>query len=477
MNTKMRVISVGKCLFACLLITYPTVNVYAEVSSAVINKFGRYEQPFSADSLWNSRPVEPSFASDEIPKSLYFPAVQEGEFSTGFFLAKPTDPPMVIKGRTGKAGLWDVDAESFRSDITIPHWPSNVVPAAGGDGHADVVDPVNRVIHSFYQLKSIGGQWTATQYAWTPLNGRGWGNPAHYFQGARATGVPAGAGVIRKHEVNDGDTMYRHALAMSLTNNGLAANPAYIYPATSADGFAAKDNYGKVPEGALLMLPSTFNLDKLKTPELKKIAATLKTYGAYVVDANYGTPFVIYVENGSGFNLHKAVWNNIAKVELDMIRQSLRQVISAKGWVDGNSKAFIPPKNFNLLSMRGQWQLKSEGPMGVFDTLQQAVVFNKTNASVIQVNSSGRGLSHTSWALPQQGKSYSLRAVTSGGGKLRFQIFDKTLKKLTFDSNELSDGQIITFEWPSQDFQPIVTAISGVGKSSSVSATLSEIVK
>lgn len=66
---------------------------------------------------------------------------------------------------------------------------------------------------------------------------------------------------------------------------------------------------------------------------------------------------------------------------------------------------------------------------------------------------------------------------TSGGGKLRFKIFDKTLNKLTFDSNELSDDQTITFEWPSQDFQPIVTAISCVGKLSSVSATLSEIVK
>ncbi len=339
------------------------------------------------------------------------------------------------------------------------------------------MDPVSGLIHSFYQLKNIGGQWTATQYAWTALNGRGWGDPAQYFQGARATGVPAGAGVIRKHEVNDSDTMYRHALAMSLTNNGLAANPAYIYPATSADGFAGKDNYGKVPEGALLMLPSTFNLDNLKTPELKKIGATLKTYGAYVVDANYGTPFVIYVENGSGFNIHKRSWNSSVADELEMIRQSLRQVISAKAWMDGNGQLFSPSKNLNMLSMRGQWQLKSEGVMGVFDTLQQAVVFSSTSAPVVQVNSSGRGLSHISWALPQQGKSYSIRAVTKGGGKLRFQIFDKTLKKLTFDSNELSNGQAVTFEWPSQDFQPIVTAVSGVGKSSSVSGTLVEVAK
>lgn len=477
MDFKLRYILGLKCLVVFLLIIYPAANIYAAPDAVVINKFGRYEQPFAADSLWNSRPVEPSFASDEIPKSLYFPAVQEGAFSTGFFLAKPTDPPMVIKGGANKAGLWDADAESFREDIVIPHWPANVLSATGGDGHADIVDPVNNVVHSFYQLRNSDGRWTATQYAWTSLKGRGWGDPAHYFQGARATGVPAGAGVIRKHEVNDGDTMYRHALAMSLTNNGLAANPAYIYPATSADSFASKDNYGKVPEGALLMLPSAFNLDKLKTPELKKIAATLKTYGAYVVDANYGTPFVIYVENGSGLKLHTLGWNSLAKEELDMIRQSLRQVMSAKAWVDGNNQTFIPQRNFNLLSMRGAWQLKSQGVLGVFDTLQQAVVFRNSLAPVVQVNSSGRGLSHTSWALPQQGKRYLLRALSNGGGKLRFQIFDKALKKLTFDSNELSNGQEVIFEWPSKDYQPIVTVTSGVGKMSSVSGLLTEYLK
>ncbi len=161
MIATMRFMTSLKCLFACLFIIYPIVNGYAALSTGVTNKFGRYEQPFSADSLWNSRPVEPLFANDEIPRSLYFPAVQEGAFSTGFFLAKPTDPPVVIKGNAGKTGLWNVDAESFQPEVTIPHWPSTVAPATGGDGHADVVDPINGVIYSFYQLKNISGQWTA----------------------------------------------------------------------------------------------------------------------------------------------------------------------------------------------------------------------------------------------------------------------------------------------------------------------------
>jgi hypothetical protein len=473
----MRYTDLVRYLFINMVAICSISNTYAATPIANVSKFGQYEQPFSADSLWNSRPIDPNFADSQIPTSVYYPAVQEGKFSTGFFLSKPTDPQITVKGTSGTKGLWDPDAESFRPDITIPHWPADVVPAAGGDGHADIVDRDTGIIHSFYQLRNVDGKWTATQYAWTDLNGRGWGDPAHYFQGARATGVPAGAGLIRKHEVNDGDSMYRHALAMSLTNNALSPNPAYTFPATSADGFASSKNTGVIPEGALLMLPSSFNVDSLKSPELKKIANTLKTYGAYIVDANFGTPFVIYVENGSGFNLHKNGWNSPAGFELHKIREALRQVTSTKGWMDGNGQLFLPSKNLNMLSMRGQWQLKSEGELGVFDTLQQAVVFSKTAARITQVNSSGRGVSHTSWALPQQGKKYNLHAVTKGGGKLRFQIFDKILKKLTFDSNELSNGQTITFEWPSQDFQPIVTAISGVGKSSSVSGTLIEIVK
>ena len=56
-------------------------------------------------------------------------------------------------------------------------------------------------------------------------------------------------------------------------------------------------NSGQTPEGALLMLPQSFDIDKTRNATLKKVAKTLKTYGAYVVDRNHGTPFAIYFEN------------------------------------------------------------------------------------------------------------------------------------------------------------------------------------
>lgn len=434
-------------------------------------EFESYARPFAANSLWNSSPVAPEFSSYTIPTSSYFPSIHEGTYSTGCFLAEKSDLPVTIKAAAGKKGVWDADAETFRPELILPHWPADVEPAPGSDGHADVFDISTGIIHSFWKLRRNGDEWSATQYAWAKLNGRGWGDPAHYFQGARAAAVPSCAGIIRKSELNDGDEMYRHALAMSLTYNGLSANPAYIYPATSADTDYAK-NTGEIPEGALLMLPPSFNVSNIKTPALKKIANTLKTFGAYVVDRNYGTPFIIYIENGSGLKLHKNGWNNAAGNDLNLIRQSLRQVTSAQTWMDGNGNRFTPQNNLNLLSMRGPWNLSSGRTLGQFDTWQQAVVFGQTNSRTTQLNNSVRSLNPTSWAKPRQGEQYKLTATTTGGAKLRLKIIDTKLNKPVFDSNELDNNQSVTFQWPTNEYATIVFATSGIGESSSVSGTL-----
>ena len=47
------------------------------------------------------------------------------------------------------------------------------------------------------------------------------------------------------------------------------------------------------------MLPPDFKLDKITDLKLLKVVKTLMKYGAYVVDRNDNSPFVIYVENGA----------------------------------------------------------------------------------------------------------------------------------------------------------------------------------
>jgi len=444
----------------------------ASISTTGPSAWGTYWKPFAVDSPWNSRPVAPVLGDFVIPKSDYYPLVGEGKYSLEIFLAKPNDGPVHITGLPGSKGLWDPDAEMHRDMITITHWPRDATPAEGTDGHADIVDPIKGIVHSFHKLKYEAGQWVASQYAWARIDGRGWGDPAHYFQGARAAGVPSMAGVIRKHEVNDGESIYRHALAVSLTFNALSSEPAYIFPATSADGNAAKTNFGKIPEGALLMLPDSFDAQQIRHPALRKVVETLKVYGAYVVDRNVGTPFYIYVENGSGFNLHRGGWNNAVAADLDRIRQELRQVVSTGGWIDGNDHLIVPAKNLNLLSMRGPWRIQSGNTQGTYDTWAQAVVFPETVVRTVQVNTTARNLQTVSWALPMSGTSYRLTAIASGGAKLRFQLRDKSSGKIVVDTSELGNGETVTFTWPERPVLLIVQAISGVGQVSTVRGEL-----
>jgi hypothetical protein len=428
-------------------------------------QWGTYQRMFAADAPWNSRPVKPMLGSATVPKSSYFPTVASGGYSTGVFLASKTDGPVTIYGRDGVSGVWNPDAEESRV-ITLPRWPAGVLPAAGTDGHADVVDPVTGIIHSFWQLRKVNGKWVAALYAWSPLAGRGWADPAHYYQGARAVGIPASAGLIRKHEVDDGQATYKHALAMSLTFNGLSPSPSYVFPATSADTDASA-NYGPIPEGSLLMLPSNYDTSKISNLALRKVAETLKVYGAYVVDRNHGTPFVIYVENGSNFNLMPKGWDNKVASDLDGIRGALRPVVSASSWVDGNGRPTVFQKSFNALSMRGPWSSAPVKPQ--FDSWRQRLVFPATTSVVRATNTNGRGLGGVAWAKLQVGTTQKFTVSAEGGATLRMQVYSGD--KVAFDTGDLRDKEFVHFPWPTGAWVVLI-ARSGVGAGSSVAAEL-----
>jgi hypothetical protein len=433
--------------------------------------WGTYLRPFAADSLWNSRPIRAELNVQVIPPSKFPPTVTEGAFSSGVFLANASDGPVTVTGFSGGPGLFDADAETHH-DVTLPRWPADVVPASGSDGHADIIDPISGIVHSFFQLRHQNGQWVATQYAWTALAGRGWGDPAHYFQGSRAAAVPPAAGLIRTHEVNDGDAMYRHALAVSLTFNGLAADPAYEFPATSADAGAATTNSGDIPEGALLMLPYGFDVRQIANPALRKVAQTLKTYGAYVVDRNDGVPFQIYVENGSGFDLATGPSASSVAADLETIRLALRQVKSVNGWIDGLNRVYTAQKNLNLLSMRGAWEIQSGTAQGSFETLAQAVLIPEAPTRTVLANFSNRGLNTVSWAATVSGAHYRLTAITTGDASLRLALYDQANNNILFDSGELVNGASVTFAWPLETAKVILYAASSAGQASTVSGEL-----
>lgn len=486
-NTKQFTTKTLALAIAALGLFAATDTIAQTTAAPDMTSFGTYYRPYAADSLWNSRPVEPVFGSYVIPTNSYFPSIATGAYSTGVFLTPKSQPkaPMTVYGFTTTGvvalttGVSDPDSGGSRV-VTVPNWPSNVLPATGSDGHADIVDESTGIIHSFWRLKrdTTGTKWMASLYSWSDIKGSGWPDPAHYYQGARAVGIPASAGLIRKHEITDGQAYYKHALAMSLPANTLANGvkaPAYVYPASSADN-SASTNTGMIPEGSLMMLPSTFDASKIVNPDLRKIVQTLKTYGAYVVDKNVGTPFVIYVENDSGFNLMPKGWDNTIATQLDQIRTGLRQVLSAKDWLDGNGKsigaAVTPKKTLNILSMRGSWY-KTQGPaLGEFDTMTQQLNFPATTTTrVIQSNANNTGLSKVVWATPPVGTTMRFTVTAINGALLRMQV--KSGSTITYDSKDMGNGMSGRFAWPANATLTLI-ASSGLNvSSSSVKADLS----
>lgn len=259
---------------------------------------------------------------------------------------------------------------------------------------------------------------------------------------------------------------------MSLSKSGLANGtnaPAYVYPATSADG-SASINTGTIPEGSLLMLPPEFNDSAITHPMLKRIVATLKTHGAYIVDRNTGTPFVIYVENGSNFKLMPNGWDPVVIEQLRLTRAGLRRVTSAESWIDGDGNVKAEPEAQNILSMRGGW-FKQEGPeLGVFDTLRQEVVFRATPQRITQANTNYTGFTKVSWALPAVGQRMRFSSVATGNASVRLQL--RWAGETVYDSGYLKDGQSTTFYWPADDAKPVVLTRSGVNTASSVKGLL-----
>jgi hypothetical protein len=429
--------------------------------------FGSYAKPYAATSYWNSMPVAPVLGNSGIPTSQYYPLVGESSSSTGVFQAKSTDGPVVVTSDDG--GPWDPDSGT-RHDVTIPHWPADTKPAAGGDGHADIIDPIAGVVYSFWLLKYDQGRWKAEQVTWSKLDGGGWPDPAHYYQGSRAAGVASSAGLIRTAEMSDGQPYFHHALTMSMTNNGLSAKPTYIFPATSADGNAATTNTGPFPEGGLMMLPASFDAQALSNPMLRRVAETLKRYGAYVTDRNYGTPYEIYAEIGSGFDLNKNGWDQAAANDLEKMRVAMRQVVSVGGWVDGNGATFTPDNNLNILSMRGKWQAQSSMPVAPFDTMQQGVVFPAAPTQAVQMNNWNQGLPVTTWGIPAPGTKMRVTAVTTGGGKFRLRATNGS--GTLFDTNNMDNGQYVDIAWPGPGTSYWLYATSAVNQVSSVSVTV-----
>jgi hypothetical protein len=143
----------------------------------------------------------------------------------------------------------------------------------GGDRHAIVVDPANRMLYEFYNTRKTDAGWEARQASVFDLKSNklrpeGWTS-------TDAAGLPLFPAVVRHDELRRGSIS--HALRVTVSRS----RRAYVHPATH---FASRDIDPNLPRmGERLRLRRDFD-PKGFTPEVKTILEALKTHGMFVAD-------------------------------------------------------------------------------------------------------------------------------------------------------------------------------------------------
>ncbi|GAA1137254.1 hypothetical protein [Nocardioides aquiterrae] len=175
------------------------------------------------------------------------------------------------------------------ANTTTLNIPEDVDPDPRYDGWYTVFDTSASVAYDLWRARRESDNTISYNYMrkWD-LNGPGYSPP--WTEGARGSGLPLFAGLIRPGELESGEI--QHALAISLP--GPAAG-VFVQPASSTDGTGRRTS---IPEGARIRLkrdvvlppprdPVTGKLIKLSKQQQRladAIVACLRTYGAIVVD-------------------------------------------------------------------------------------------------------------------------------------------------------------------------------------------------
>ncbi len=141
------------------------------------------------------------------------------------------------------------------------------------DRHALVVDPTNRMLYEFYQMRKTNKGWVASGAAIFDLKSNKL-RPAGWTS-ADAAGLPIFPAVVRHDEIKRG--LVEHAMRVSVRKT----RRAYVAPATH---YASRDTDENLPRmGERLRLKKDFDVSGF-SPEAQAILKGLKKYGMFVAD-------------------------------------------------------------------------------------------------------------------------------------------------------------------------------------------------
>ncbi|MEQ8788094.1 MAG: hypothetical protein RIC55_17430 [Pirellulaceae bacterium] len=267
-------------------ITAP-VEFTSPEADAILSKL----QVFPADNAWNQRvdewPLHPH--SSSIIASIGRDKPLRYNVDMAFILVPP-DQPKIDVAVVGYPDESDRGPYPVPDNLPIEHWPVGFYRDQGrreltlrdvqtdrldqgGDRHAIVVDPTNRMLYEFYQMKRTERGWQAAQASIFDLKSNklrpdGWTS-------ADAAGLPIFPAVVRHDELQRG--VVRHALRVTVRRT----RRAYVAPATH---FASRDNNPDLPRmGERLRLKADVDVSRF-SPEVRTILQGLKDYGMLVAD-------------------------------------------------------------------------------------------------------------------------------------------------------------------------------------------------
>ncbi len=207
----------------------------------------------------------------------------------GYVLVPPDQKKVAVK-IVGYPGESDRGPFPVPDNVPIEGWPSNYLRRKGGeritlddvqrdrlkeggDRHASVVDPVNRMLYEFYQLKKTDAGWEAAQSSIFDLKTNktrpdGWTS-------TDAAGLPIFPATVRHDEIKRG--LVEHALRVTVVKT----RRAYVYPATHYASSRTDENLPRM--GERIRLRQDFDVSGF-SPELQAILKGLKKYGMFVAD-------------------------------------------------------------------------------------------------------------------------------------------------------------------------------------------------
>jgi hypothetical protein len=199
----------------------------------------------------------------------------------GFVLVPPDQKKVAVK-LVNDSGESDRGPYPVPDNVPIEGWPVGYKGLTldavqrkkeQADRHALVVDPTNRMLYEFYQMRKTDQGWEAEQSSIFDLKSNKM-RPEEWTS-ADAAGLPIFPAVVRYDELKRG--MVEHAMRVTVVKT----RRAYVYPARH---YASRRTDANLPRmGERIRLKKDYDVSGF-SPEVQAILKGLKKYGMFVAD-------------------------------------------------------------------------------------------------------------------------------------------------------------------------------------------------